>query len=221
MTIINAIRRKRCCLPAIASVLILLPLCFSGCLPGSKPPLLTEQFTIEYKPPERLRIEPLPYTIRIERFAAAQAYNSPSMVYRPEPYKLASYNYNRWRVTPGDMVTDYLVRDLRDSGMFAGVFSYREMEAATFTLEGGVEDFLEVDSGKTGTALLNLNVTLIDTRQADITKRLLFQKNYRVEEPLKGQTPAFLAEGMSSAMRKASAGIAGDIYKSVQQLSGK
>ena len=221
MTAIHATRRKRYFPPVAAPILILIILCLSGCLPGSKPPLLTEQFTIEYAPPEPFKAEPMPYTIRIERFSTAQAYNSPSMTYRPEAYKLASYNYNRWRVTPGDMVTDYLVRDLRDSGMFAGVFSYRELETTTLVLEGGVEDFLEVDSGKTGKALLSLSVTLLDTRQTEITKRLLFQKNYRVEESLKEQTPASLALGMSAAMKKASAEIAGDIHKSVQQLSGK
>ena len=215
----HAMKETRFSLPAATLILFLGILSLSGCLPGSKPPQLTEQFTIEYAPPEPLKLTPVPQTIRIERFSTAQAYNSPSMIYKSEPYRLASYNYNRWRVAPGDMVTDYLVRDLRDSGIFIGVFSYREMESARFVLEGGVEEFLEVDTGKAGTALLNLSIALIDTRQTEITKRLIFQKNYRREEPLKEQTPAALARGMSVAMKKLSDEVAKDIYESVQPLS--
>ena len=191
-----------------------------GCLPGSKPPQLTEQFTIEYAPPEPLlKVTPVPYTIRVERFSTVQAYNSPSMVYQPETYRLASYNYNRWRVAPGDMITDYMIRDLRDSGIFIGVFSYRDMESTRFVLEGGVEEFLEVDKGKEGSALLSLSISLLDTTQAEITKRLIFQKRYSRREPLKEQTPVSLARSMSAAMKSLSNEIAKDIYGSVQSLS--
>jgi ABC-type uncharacterized transport system auxiliary subunit len=214
----HAMKETYLSLPAATLILFLGILCLSGCLPGNKPPQLTEQFTIEYARTEPLKLTPVPHTIRIERFSTAQAYNSLSMIYKPESYRLASYNYNRWRVTPGDMVTDYLVRDLRDSGMFIGVFSYREMENARFVLEGGVEEFLEVDTGGAGRALLSLSIALIDTTQSEVTKRLIFQRNYRREEPLKEQAPAALAQGMSAAMKKLSGEVAKDIYESVQTL---
>jgi ABC-type uncharacterized transport system auxiliary subunit len=215
----HAMMKNRFLFLTTAQVVLLGILCLSGCLPGNKPPLLTEQYTIEYEPPAAHKAAPLPDAIRVERFSTVQAYNSPSMIYKPEPYKLASYNYNRWRVTPGDMVTDYLVRDLRGSGIFAGVFSYREAEITRFVLEGGVEELLEIDEQKAGTALLSLNVALIDTSQTEITKRLVFQKNYRRAEPMKEQAPRSLAQGISAAMKKLSDEIAGDVYDSVRSLS--
>ena len=215
----HAMNKNRLLLLTAAQIFFLGILCISGCLPGSKPPQLTEQYAIEYTPPAALNAAPLPVVIRIERFSTAQTYNSPSMIYKPQPYRLASYNYNRWRVTPGDMVTDYLVRDVRGSGMFAGVFSYREAENARFVLEGGVDEFLEIDEQKGGTALLSLNVALIDTMQTEITKRLIFQKNYRGTEPMEEQTPRSLAQGMSAAMKKLSGEIIGDVYDSVRRLS--
>ncbi|MDR2017747.1 MAG: ABC-type transport auxiliary lipoprotein family protein [Syntrophobacterales bacterium] len=206
--------------PVLAQILFLGILCLFGCLPGNKPPQLTEQYAIEYAPPAVYNNgTPLPYTIRIERFSAAQAYNNQSMTYRPEPYKLASYDYHRWRVMPGDMVTDHFVRDLRNSGMFAGVFSYRESESTRFVLEGGVEEFLEVDEQREGRAVLCLNVALIDTTQTEITKRLIFQKKYRHEEPIKEQTPVSLTQGMSASMKRLSDEIMRDIYASIHRLS--
>ena len=44
----------------------------------------------------------------------AQAYNTTAMVYQPSAFKQETYNYHRWRVNPGYLVTDYLARDLRD-----------------------------------------------------------------------------------------------------------
>jgi cholesterol transport system auxiliary component len=142
------------------------------------------------------------------------------MAYKPAPYKIAVYNGSRWRVNPGDMVTDFLLRDLRNSGIFKGAFSYRDDESVRFVLEGGVDEFLEVDEQNTGKAVISLTIALIDTNEKEITKRLVFQKKYRAEEPLTEQSPAALAQGMSTSMKRVSEQLLKDIYSSLQK-SGK
>ena len=76
------------------------------------------------------------------------------MVYQPAPFKLQQYQSSTWRVNPGDMVTDYLLRDLRNQKLFKAVFSYREPSTARFALEGEIEQFAEVDEtgGQKGSA---------------------------------------------------------------------
>ena len=193
-------------------------LLLAGCLPGSKPPQLIEQYTLEYAPPAVPAGTAFPDAIRVDRFSVAQAYNGTSMLYRPSAYKLGAYNLDRWRTNPGDMVSDFLIRDLRNSGMFAGVFSSREAETARFKIEGGVAEFLEVDDQASGSALLTLSVALIDTKQEGVAKRLVFQKRYSSAEPLTGQTPVALAQGMSAAVRRLSEQIMKDIFEAVRRL---
>jgi ABC-type uncharacterized transport system auxiliary subunit len=192
-----------------------------GCFPGAKAPELVEQYTIEYAPPVKSGGEPYKGSLKVGRFSVAQAYNTTSMVYSPAPYRLATYGYSRWRANPGDMVSDYFVRDLRASGRFLAVFSYRDPEEARFAVEGGVEELLEVDEGSTGKAVLNLSIALIDTKETEITRRLVFQKAYRMAEPMKEQSSAAFVQSMSVAAKNASDLVLKDISDAVQRVGVK
>jgi cholesterol transport system auxiliary component len=158
-------------------------------------------------------------TVRVGRLAVTQAYNAPNMFYRAEPFRLESYDQHRWRVTPGDLVTDFLLRDLRSAGLFRAVFSYRDAEGARFVVEGGVEEFLEVDGSDGPRAVLGLHVTLLDTSQQEVTRRVVFQRGYRAEEPLSDRTAPALAQGMSRAMEGLSRRILRDLHEAAAPLA--
>jgi ABC-type uncharacterized transport system auxiliary subunit len=140
----------------------------------------------------------------------AQAFNTNAMVYQPQPFQSQSYNYSRWRANPGNLVTDYLIRDLRESGFFKAVFGPDSSAKHRFTLEGGLAEFQEVDAPDGWKASLALTVTLLDTDQEELPQRVVFQKNYRVLSPLPEKTPQGLAQGMSRAMEEVSARIIND-----------
>ncbi len=196
---------------AIAALLL------SGC---GKPPMLVQKYLLDYPAP-RLKAAPLAESLKVEQFAVAQAFNTTAMVYRTSPYKAENYNYSRWRVNPGYLVADFLIRDLRDSRLFKAVLTPDSTSKAKFSLEGGVEEIQEVDQGAAWQASLALNITLIDTSQDEITKRVLFQKNYRTAEPLTEKTPAGLAQAMSRAMERLSAQIMTDVYQAAKKVSSK
>jgi ABC-type uncharacterized transport system auxiliary subunit len=200
-------------------VVALVLLALNGCLPGAKPPLMVEYYTFEYAPPSPVSTSATDQTIRVDRFSVAQSFSSTAMVYKPAPYRLASYNSNRWRVSPADMVTDYLLRDLRSSHSFRGVFSYRNAEKTRFVLQGAVEEFLEVDEQNAGKAVLSVSATLFDTEEKEITESILFQKKYRIEEPMREQNPEALARSMSAAMAKLSEQILKDLRNSLQKVA--
>jgi len=143
------------------------------------------------------------------------------MLFRAEPYKLAAYNYNRWRVAPGDMVIDYLTRDLRISNFFLAVFSYRDMENTRFIIEGGIEEFQEIKEQDNWKATMKVSVSLIDGSQKELTKRLIFQKRYNFEELLKGHEPGEFARGMSSNMQRFSEQLIKDIQTTLSQYVKK
>jgi cholesterol transport system auxiliary component len=201
---------KRLAAKTWAAALILLIVGMSGC---GKPPLVTNHYILEYPSPELSRKPALDESIKVELFAAAQSISSNAMVYLPRPLETSSYVYNKWQVDPSHMVTDFLLRDLRKSNLFKGVFGYQQSGIGRFTVEGAVQQFAEVDDPDGWKAVLALTVTMLDLNEPEVTKRVMFQKNYRQAELMPEQTPAGLAQGMSRAMEVLSVQIINDLYK--------
>lgn len=195
-------------LPGLLSLLAALLVPFlGGC---GKPPMLVNQYILEYPAPPVGGRAKIPGAIKVELFSVAQAFNTNAMVYQPQPYKSQVYNYSRWRVNPGYLVTDYLLRDLRETGLFKAVFGPDSSGKHRFKLEGGVADFQELDEPDGWKASLALTVTLLDTNQEELPQRVVFQKTYRAQEPMPEKSPQGLAQGMSRAMEQVSARIIND-----------
>ena len=197
----------------------LLVACLGGC---GKPPMLVNQYILEYPAPVVGRKAKIPAAVKVELFSVAQAFNTNAMVYQPQPFQTQVYNYSRWRANPGNLVTDYLIRDFRESGLFKAVFGPDSSGKYRFKLEGGVAEFQEVDAADGWKASLALTVTLLDTTQEELPRRVVFQKNYRALEPLPEKTPRGLAQGMSRAMEQVSARIINDTYDAARnRAAGK
>jgi ABC-type uncharacterized transport system auxiliary subunit len=202
--------RRLAGLGAGSLAVFLLLFLLAGC---GKPPTLVQKYILEYPSPAVSGAGRIGEVIKVQLFEVAQVYNSPAMIYQPQPFKSDAYNYHRWRVNPGNLVTDYLLRDLRNSGLFKAVLPYGSTGKSRFLLEGGVEKFLEIDAPGGWQAALSLNITLLDLSLQELPQRVVFQKNYRTEEPLTDKTPKGLAQGMSRAMERLSARIITDVYQ--------
>lgn len=188
-----------------------------GCGCG-KPPTLMQKYVFDYPSPTSPNLPAVKEGIKVEQFSVAQAFNSTDMVYQPQSLKSDVYQYHRWRVNPGYLVTDYLIRDLRHSGLFQAVLPYGSSGNCRFLLEGGVEVVKEIDAPEGWEAALTLNITLLDVTQEEIPKRVVFQKNYRALEPMPERTPHGLAQGISRAMEKLSAQIITDVYQAARRI---
>ena len=207
---------RRPWLPALLAALLM------ACLGCGKPPMLVNQYLLEYPAPVVGGKTKLPTDVKVELFSVAQAFNTNAMVYQPQPYQSQSYNYSRWRANPGYLVTDYLIRDLRESGLFKAVLGPASSGKCRFKLEGGVAEFQELDAAGGWQASLALTVTLLDTDKDELPQRVVFQKNYRVQEPMPEKTPQGLAQGMSRAMEQVSARIITDVYEAARsRTAGK
>ncbi len=183
--------------------------------------MLVHQYILEYPAPVIARKTKLNQAIKVEQFSVAQAFNSNAMVYQPQPFKSETYNYSRWRVNPGYLVTDYLLRDLREARLFEAVFGPNSTGKYRFLLEGGVEDFQELDEPDGWKAALGLTVTLLDTTEEKLPQRVVFQKQYRAVEPMPDKTPDGLARAMSRAMEHLSAQIMTDTYEAARRRTAK
>ncbi len=192
-----------------------------GLLGCGHPPALVYKYILEYPPPTLRGLPPLEDSLKVQQFLVAQEFNSTAMVYRPTPYKSETYTYHRWRVSPGYLVTDYLLRDLRSAGLFKAVFPGDSSSKSRYLLEGGVEEIQEIDNPAGWNASLKLTVTLLDQEEPEITKRVLFQKNFQTLEPMLDKTPQGLAEAVSRAMQRLSEQICLAVYQAARKVSAK
>jgi cholesterol transport system auxiliary component len=187
-----------------------------GCSFGAKPSYKVNQYTLEYPSPVMKELASVNELIKVEQFSVSQTFNTSAMVYK-EGANLRNVDpYNRWRTKPGEMIVEYLVRDLRNCGLFRAVISYDDSMETRYLLEGQVDEFLEASEKDGRRAVLGLNVTLFDLTKRSTAERVLFQRDYQAVEPCSERTPAALAQGMSRAMEKISRQIILDLRDAVQ-----
>ena len=198
----------------LSVVVALMALVCVGC-GGGKSTYVVQQYLLDYSPPAPAGLAKANEVLRVEPFSTAQAFAGTAMFYRPSAFELSSYSRERWRVIPGDMVTDFLLRDLRNAGMFTAVLAYEDPGEGRYVVTGTVAEFLEVDGSGGPRARLSVDATLLDTTEREITKRVVFQKTYTVEEAMKDKSARSLAESMSGAMKKFSGELMVDIHRAM------
>ena len=186
----------------------------AGCI-GGQPPIRTQYFMLDYKPPTLKDTVRLDESLKVERFSVDQLFSSNSMISRNGPFGLNRFPNDRWAANPGNMVADYLTRDFRKTLLFRGIFSYRDTEVVRFILEGNITEFA-IDQQDGCKALLTIYVTLLDLNQTDSTKKIVFQKSYSHAAPCKENTAEGLALGLSESMKSLSEQIIGDVYNAVK-----
>ncbi|MBW1721655.1 MAG: membrane integrity-associated transporter subunit PqiC [Deltaproteobacteria bacterium] len=192
----------------IVGLFLLLPSCLGLEQPSNK----VDYYTLEYPPPRLEGLRPLECVVRVQRFSVAAPYNRIPIVYRDKAFRRQTYHYHKWRANPGDLVSSYLQRDLKSSGLFKAVLPYDSKGPSDYLLEGSVDEFFEWDTGETWKAVLTLSVALIADREPNIQRGVIFQKTYREEQPCKDRTPEAVAEAMSGAMARIAERILRDLY---------
>lgn len=190
-----------------------------GCIGQQHPPVTIDYYTLEYELSPFADLTPLPLVLRTERFSVSPIYNSNNMIYETRPFKLNVYNYHKWRANPGDMVTFFLSRDLKRSALFKAIFEPGSRFSSSHMISGSVDEFFEKDEKYSWKAVLSVSITLIKENETDISKRIVFQKNYSAKEKCNRKNPRAIATAMSKAMAKISEMIITDVYQSLAKLN--
>jgi ABC-type uncharacterized transport system auxiliary subunit len=198
------------------TLLMLSMVLIAGCSFGAKPSYKVNQYTLEYPSPFSKEFTPTNEFVKVEQFSVSQTFDTSAMVYKEGPNLRNVDPYNRWRTKPGEMTAEYLVRDLRNSGLFRAVVSNDDNMETRYLLEGEVDEFLEIDEKDGRKAVLGLNLTFLDLTKRNMIEKVIFQRDYKVVEPYPEKTPAGLAQGMSRAMEKISRQIILDLRDAVK-----
>jgi ABC-type uncharacterized transport system auxiliary subunit len=198
---------KKCLMMLFVGFLI------SGCMGSSQPSIAVKHYTLEYPFFRFENLSRIDQVIRVERFTAFRPFQGNEMVYRPKPYVRNIYNYHRWTISPADLITEILLRDIRGSGVFKSVFTYEDPGDARFVLEGRLEEFMEVDEGERSWASLIVHVSFSDLSGKNPANRIILQKTYKFLEPFKERHPQELVKAMSMATEKFSKELILDLYR--------
>ena len=141
------------------------------------------------------------------------------MVYRENRFERNHYHYHKWRANPADLSTYFIARDLEHSKRFKAVFTLDRKLPVTHLVEGVVEEFFEYDTDQGWEAVFSLSITLLKSAEPDVSKRILFQRQYNSRSSCKRKNPRSLAEAMSLSVKNASERIISDIYEAIARMN--
>ena len=91
-------------------------------------------------------VTPYSATLLVAPLAASHLYREDRVVYSAGS-EMGTYAYQHWAEPPTEMLRDLLIRKLRDSGRYRGVYSQNSSTRGDYLLRGRLYDFKEVSGG--------------------------------------------------------------------------
>jgi len=147
------------CTVTTSTALLALFLTLSGC-GGTRP---IKYYQISYPTATAANADAVDIVLMVRGFDSSHLYLDDKIVYGFDSPEMGTYEYQRWVEPPVEILQDSLVRGLRASGRFKGVYALRSDVNGDFVLGGHLYDFKEVD-GSTIVARLSFEARLRDRR---------------------------------------------------------
>ena len=158
------------------SVLLLLLGLSVGC--GAARPSKYYQLTIPGDMAPAANPTPVPITLLVGRITGSGLYREDQIVYSSGGESMGTYEYHRWAEPPTEMIAEIILRQLRASGHYRGVYTMRSDVHGDFLLHGRLYDFKEV-SGSAEVARVTLELELRNIR----TRTTVWTHFYTHDEP--------------------------------------
>jgi len=147
----------------------------SGC-GGARP---IKYYQISYPTQSATNSDAVDAVLMVRLFETSPLYLDNKIVYGFDSPEMGTYEYQRWVEAPVAILQDSLVRGLRASGRFKGVYALRSDINGNFVLAGHLYDFKEVD-GSTIVARLNYETRLRDRKSG----QTVWSHTYSHDEPV-------------------------------------
>jgi ABC-type uncharacterized transport system auxiliary subunit len=197
--LLTYLRATRCGLANRQSFCILL--CFTwfvvtaaGC--GAQRPIKYYQLTYPM-PPAQASPDAFDTTLIVRPLESSPLYLDNKIVYGFDRPEMGTYEYHRWVEPPAEILQMALIRGLRASGRFKGVYTVRFDTGERFVLGGYLYDFKEVDADHI-VARLNYEVRLRD-RKSGTT---VWSHTYAHDEPVSEKTVNAFVIAMDKNVRQ-------------------
>ncbi len=154
--------------------------CVSGC--GAARPSKYYQLTPSVNPNSATSADPFPVTLILGHIKASHLYREDRIVYSGKGEEMGTYEYQRWTEPPTEMIEETLLRALRASARYQGVYPAGSASRGDYLLRGQLFDFKEV-SRQTLLARVSLDLELRETKSG----ATVWTHNYTHDEPVTGK----------------------------------
>lgn len=163
----------------------------------SAPPVY---YQLEYDAPSVPCSHPFSEAVRVWGFTASSPFDRPEMVVVREGGEVLYSAARQWVATPGNMISQSLLRDFDDGSLFPRAVSAEDPTVVPLDLTGRVFSFAWEKRDASVRAALQVDVSLTE---AGKERRLLFRRRYALTGPPSStDTAAGFASAMSSLMRE-------------------
>jgi len=156
----------------------------------------------ELEPPNDLSSakasDPLPITLLIGRLKASHLYREDRIVYGTNGEQMGTYEYQRWAEPPTEMIEQMILRELRASGHYAGIYSLSSERSGDYLLHGTLFDFREVSGGSI-LARVSLDLELRDMK----TGSTVWTHYYSHDEPVSSKDISAVVAGIDRNVQRA------------------
>lgn len=193
----------------VGLVLAFVPGCLS-LLPVTPTP---QDYRPEYVPPV-LQHTPLPVVLRLAPVRVAAIYDREPFAYRRGPYRVGYYYYHRWATAPGQMLTDFFVRDFTSSGLYRAVQQGPAVLVADYQLDLRVDRFEQELSSSNCSAAIAIYATLQNLR-VGAANPVLLQRLYSDSEAVPCDDPQGFVRGVSQILARLSLQLQEDVYGAI------
>jgi ABC-type uncharacterized transport system auxiliary subunit len=193
--------------PRLASALLVVAaIAASGC--GAARPCQYYQLTVPGETLSQGDPNAYPLTLLVGRLTASHLYREDHLVWSTANERLGTYEYQRWAEPPIDMIQEVLLRELRSSGRYREVSTFRSNSRGDYLLQGRLYDFRGI-SANPMVARVALEYELRDTKNGTS----VWSHYYSHDEPVSGNdVPAVVA-----ALDRNVQGIVGQVKAGLEQ----
>jgi ABC-type uncharacterized transport system auxiliary subunit len=123
-------------------------------------------------------------TLTVANLSATNLYQQDGIVYTAIAGHMGIYGHDRWTAAPADALQEVLMRSLRASGRYRGVYMLRNNPMADFVIHGRIHDFREVDLAKNSIlARVSFDLELRDRKNGNT----VWTHYYTHDEPVSGK----------------------------------
>jgi len=192
---------------------LLLILCLialeSGCTLKSREAIIYH--ALDYPSPDKQFKAPVRDTLMIYHFLLDDAVKTDSVVVAESGEQEYPARRHRWHENPADMITELVMRDLENSGLFQKTIDQSSSTSYRYALEGTIKKFWGTISGGKAAALLEADVTLTDFDPPPGKTKNVFSKTYRIEVPSKDTSPNSIVKALNETTKQLSESLRGDL----------
>lgn len=167
-----------------------------GC--GAARPSKYYQLTVPADAPPPPGADPYHVTLMLAPITSSRLYREDHIVYTDSGQDMGVYQYQRWAEPPTEMIRDVLLRELRASNRFEGVYTWGSNVRGDYIVRGHLYDFREVSGNDGLVARVTLELELHEAR----TGASVWTHFYSHDEPVTRKDISAVVDALDHDIQK-------------------